>query len=126
MKRLFNSKLFRKIFAISLFPPAPGCLDASGNPTGETGWQCLELIHIPEMLEHIIKLFMDLLGAVAVIMLIWGAYQYLTAYGNDEQAQKAKSTIYWAIIGVAVAVLAWVLVDTLWGLLTGGPAPVGP
>jgi len=54
----------------------------------------------------IIKIGLDLGGMFAVIMFLWGAFQYVTAYGSEEAAKKAKNTIIWAVAGIALLALA--------------------
>lgn len=41
---------------------------------------------------------------------VYGGILYMTAYGNEEKATKGKNTITWAIIGVIVIALAFVIV----------------
>ena len=61
-------------------------------------------------------------GAVAMIYLILGAYNYLTAFGNEEKATLGKNTVKWAVVGAAVIVLARVIVQFIWSLAaTGSP-----
>lgn len=74
---------------------------------------------IYQMLGRIIDLALLLAGGIAVIYLIIGAYGYFTAFGNEEKANKAKTTITWAIIGVVVIVLAKVIITEVWNLVTG-------
>lgn len=50
-------------------------------------------------------------AALAVVFVIVGGYQYLTAVGNDEQIKKAHKTITWSLIGVALAMLAFAIVQ---------------
>ncbi len=47
---------------------------------------------------------------LAVLFLIWGGLQYLTAAGNEEQVEKAKSTITYALLGLIVAAIAYAAV----------------
>jgi hypothetical protein len=67
---------------------------------------------------NLIKFAVGLAGAVAVIYLIIGAINYFTAFGNEEKATKAKTTITWAIIGIVVIVLAEVIVTIVWQFIT--------
>lgn len=57
---------------------------------------------IEELITSIIEILLILAGAVALIYLIIGGYQYITAGGNPEQAAKAKNTILGALIGLAI------------------------
>lgn len=47
---------------------------------------------------------------LAVLFLIWGGLQYLTAAGNEEQVEKAKNTITYALLGLVVAAIAYAAV----------------
>ena len=48
------------------------------------------------------------LGGIAVfVMLVAGGLMYLTSGGNPESVQKAKRTLTYAVIGIALFVLAW-------------------
>ncbi len=67
---------------------------------------------------------------VAVILIIVGGIQYMTSQGDDEKAGKAKKLIINALIGVAIMLVALVLVTWVQSFLTGagmgpvfGPAP---
>lgn len=49
-------------------------------------------------------------GGVALIYLIWGGIQYLTAGPNEEQTKKAKATLTWAVIGLILIISSYALV----------------
>ena len=50
--------------------------------------------------------FFAFIMALAVIMLLYAAFLYLTAAGSEERVARAKTTITYAVIGIAVALLA--------------------
>jgi hypothetical protein len=62
------------------------------------------------IIANIISGAFALLGILALLFLIIGGFRYVTAYGNEEQAQAAKKTITYAIIGVAIAISAYTIV----------------
>ncbi len=49
-------------------------------------------------------------GIGAVIMILIGAFFYVTSAGNAENAAKAKARILSALIGLVVVALAWTVV----------------
>ena len=51
--------------------------------------------------------------AVALIIIIVGGISYMTAGGDEEKAKKAKQTIITGLIGVAIILLAGIILDTL-------------
>lgn len=78
-----------------------------------------EIEHLEKLLVYLVNLFFLILIPVSAIVLIWGAYQYLTAYGNEEKAQRGKNIILWAIIGLVIAFLAQVIIGEVWRLIYG-------
>lgn len=51
------------------------------------------------------------IGIIAVIMLVYGGYLYVTAGTNEDNTKKAKSIILYAFIGLAIAILSYVIVN---------------
>lgn len=70
----------------------------------------LTLAHVGQALLRAIDWAIALSGAVALIYLIWGGLQYLTAAGNEQQATKAKTTLTWAIVGLLLIISSYALV----------------
>jgi hypothetical protein len=64
-----------------------------------------------------------LAGTVAAIYIILGAYNYFTAFGNDEKAGQAKKTITWAIVGLVVIILCRLILNEVWRFVSGSDAP---
>lgn len=61
-------------------------------------------------LNQLLSVVFGILGVVAVIFLVIGGIQFMTSGGNSEQTNKAKNTILYALIGLAIAVSAELLV----------------
>jgi len=61
---------------------------------------------IEKMIDGIASLLLVIVIPLATIMIIWAGIQYLTAANNEEQVKKAKNTIKWAIIGLAIVLAA--------------------
>lgn len=51
------------------------------------------------------------IGALAVIMLIYGGIRYTISAGDSKQVEAAKNTILYAIIGIVIALLAGAIVN---------------
>lgn len=75
------------------------------------------LEHVNELIGNIERLALSLAGGVAIIFILIGAFWYLTAFGNEEKAQKGKTTLMWAIIGLVVIILAQVIISEVKNLL---------
>ena len=66
--------------------------------------------------QTIVNVMLFLIGAVAVIMLIYGGIRYTISGGDAKNVTTAKNTILYAIVGIIVAVLAYAIVNFI---LTG-------
>ena len=61
-----------------------------------------------------------LVGIVCVIVFIYGGFLYMTAQGENDKLQQAKKVIIYAVVGVVVAVLGLVIVQTVNSIFGGG------
>jgi hypothetical protein len=71
----------------------------------------------------VINTVLGIIGAVAVLVIIFAAIQLATSAGNEEAVTKAKKIILYAAIGLILAVLANTIVYYLYncvGDLAGG------
>jgi len=47
----------------------------------------------------------DIALVIAVIMFLWSGFLFLTSQGNEEKVTKAKKTLGWAVIGLAICII---------------------
>lgn len=73
---------------------------------------------LSELIGNAIKLFLTFAGAVAVVFVIIGGFFYITAQGNEEQAEKGKTTLINAIIGVVIIIMAYVIINVITNLVS--------
>lgn len=59
----------------------------------------------------IVNVLLFIIGAVSVIMIIFGGFRYVTSGGDSGGVTSAKNTILYAIVGLVVAVLAYAIVN---------------
>jgi len=59
---------------------------------------------------NILQLVLGLLALVAVVMVIWGGFTWLTSGGNEDKVDQAKKIISAAVIGLIIVLLAWAVV----------------
>ena len=66
----------------------------------------------PESLvKKFVNIFLFAVGALSVIMLIWGGIRYTTSAGDSNKVQAAKNTVLYAIVGLVIAILAYAIVN---------------
>ena len=60
---------------------------------------------------NIITFVLGLLGLIAVVMILYGGFIWLTAGGNEDKVGSAKKIISAAIVGLIIVLLAWAIVN---------------
>jgi hypothetical protein len=69
---------------------------------------------IPDLIKAIVdKILIPIGGVVAVLMIMWAGFLYVTAGGNPAQISKAHQALLWAVIGAAILLGAWVISQTI-------------
>ncbi len=81
---------------------------------------------IRALVLKIINFFLGFLGLLAVIMVIYGGFLYVSSAGNQEKVDSAKKILLYAVIGIVVIIISFALVNTLLGgLARGSDVPGG-
>ena len=67
-------------------------------------------------LQIVLQIFFGLAGALAVLFVVLGGLRYIISKGDPQGASKAKKTIIYAVVGIAVAlsgeaIVTWVLLQ---------------
>ncbi|MCW1908706.1 MAG: pilin [Candidatus Saccharibacteria bacterium] len=82
---------------------------------------------VDNALTAAITVFTIIVGVAAVIMVILSGYKYITSGGDSNKVAQAKSTVIYALIGVALVVTSQVILRFVIAKsrsTTGGAAPV--
>lgn len=58
-----------------------------------------------------VNLLLFLIGAIAVVMIIYGGFKYVISGGDSSAVTSAKNTILYAVIGLIIASLAYAIID---------------
>lgn len=112
---LVVSALFADMtFATSLINPGDNPAAIAGATGGEGD--------IRSLIGTILNFFLGFLGFVATIMIIYGGILYVTSAGNEENVQKAKKILLYAIVGIVIILISFALVNTILGAGLGGGA----
>jgi len=62
------------------------------------------------LIAQIVNILSIIVGVVAVIMMIYGGFRYITSGGDSGKVGDAKNTILYAIIGLIIVALAQFIV----------------
>jgi heme/copper-type cytochrome/quinol oxidase subunit 2 len=125
MKKIFLSFVLSSLFLGALFfsfpalaqSDAPAAPAASPNPLSINNPQMsaflpasgIGVTSVAGITSTIIITVLGLLGVIFVVLLIFAGFQWMTAEGNEEKVEKAKSTITRAIIGLAIVIAAYAI-----------------
>ena len=70
---------------------------------------------ISEYAQDIVKYLMQFISIIAVIYIIYGGFQVMIGWGDEEKVKKAKNIIIYVIVGILIMWLAYGIVKwTLW------------
>lgn len=61
----------------------------------------------------VIKAFLGLVGGVALVMMVWGGFQWLTSAGNAEKVKKGSMTMVWSIVGLVLTLSSYLILNTV-------------
>lgn len=61
--------------------------------------------------KNIVNVLLFALGMIAVIMIVIGGFRYVLSGGDSSAIGAAKNTIFYAVIGLVVAILAFAIVN---------------
>ncbi len=59
----------------------------------------------------IIRTAMGLLGIVAVVIILIGGFEWMTAGGNEDKTKEAKKRIMYGVIGLAIILSAYAIAN---------------
>lgn len=64
----------------------------------------------------IITFLLSIIGGVAVLLVIYASIKIVTGQGKDESISEAKDIIYYALLGIVLAILAAAIVGFFGGV----------
>ncbi len=77
-----------------------------------------DVSNVENFIRSIIQVLASLAGLVATIFFVIGGYHYITSSGSPENLDKAKKTLLWSSVGLAVTIGAFVLSNIVTTLAT--------
>lgn len=126
MNRLVKSPLIQLFIIVLLLIPTV----ASAQNTSELqdGFNRLysqvgsDLVRASDPAESIINGLivgaLSLVGGLSMLALVFGAVRIVTAFGDDNQVSQGKNIVKWAIIGLSVALLSFLIISIAQELIT--------
>lgn len=104
-------------------------LDATAKETGHLtgGIKAENEKGFAGVIGKYLGIVLSFVGILFLMLMIYGGYMWMTAAGNDQQVDKAKTIITNAVIGIAVVVSAYGITQFVFRNLlpTSNPADTG-
>lgn len=67
----------------------------------------------------IVRTSLLLVGVLALGFIVYGGFRYIAARGDEREVEEAKSTLTYAVIGIAVIGLAYAIITFTFQTLAG-------
>lgn len=96
----FTFKFFYIILALSPYVVFPSCFADSATA---------DVSQVSSFIKSVIEALAGLAGLVATGFFVVGGFSYITSSGNPQRLEKAKRTILFSAVGLAITIAAFVL-----------------
>jgi len=73
---------------------------------------------LSDVVVQIINIVLGLLGLIAVIIVLIGGFEWMTAGGDDDKVGNAKKRLQYGLTGLVIIFLAYIIVRFVIGQLT--------
>jgi len=73
-----------------------------------------------QLIKNVIDFLMYLVVPLSVVMIIVGGIMIMTAAGSTERVFKGRKIVTTAVVGLLIALLSWIIIDTIIKVIAGG------
>jgi len=81
-------------------------LTGHGGVTSESGSEGVQ-----HVIGLVLKSFLSVMGAFALVSFVYGGYLWLTSGGMPEKINKGKTVLVWTTIGIVIMLTSFILID---------------
>jgi hypothetical protein len=91
---------------------------STGIECGKGTDQVKDLTGSGGIITTVINVMLFVVGILCVIMIVFAGIRYATSAGDKQKVDNAKNTIIYAVVGLIVAMIAYALVNWVFGALS--------
>ncbi len=118
----FLKNFFLIILLVGLVAPVSAKPLDPQDPYGINGAaQGTQLIQstqsIPDIIGNVIGIALSFVGVVFFLLVLFGGFRWMTAFGNEEKVTSAKSIMEHAAIGLVIVLAAYAIAQFVFGAL---------
>lgn len=111
MKQKQIRQILRAVFAAALLT-APAVVGAQWNPNSLIGTG-LPVDSVYDIIGNTMDWLLAILGFIGIIGFVIAGILYITAAGNETQAETAKKAMLYSILGIVVALSGYVIIKAI-------------
>lgn len=105
-------KLVFLVMGLALIPFLVSAQLTLPNPLGNT-------TTFAGLISNIFTYLLNILASLAVLMIVYGGIVLLTSAGNESKIGNAKKILFYAVVGLGVALLGTGLIELIKYIVTG-------
>lgn len=115
-----QKQIRQTLYAVSVaaLAVAPAVVGAQWNP-GSLIATGLPVDSVYSIIGRAMDWFLAILGFIGIIGFVIAGILYITAAGNETQAETAKKAMLYSILGIVVALSGYVIIDAVNDWLSG-------
>ncbi len=112
ISKMKNSILFFALY-FAFFAARANAAGAGLVPCGGAEQNPCTWCHFSQLAINIIDFMMYLVFPLAAVMIVIGGIFIMTSGGSSARFSKGKEMITGAVIGILIALLSWIIIDTI-------------
>ncbi|MDP3999099.1 MAG: pilin [bacterium] len=110
------------LIAILLSLSLAGSAQAALVPCGGTGQAACTFCDFLKLAKNVIDWLVGIASTLAVAFIVWGGFVIMMAGGSPEKMTEGRKTITIAVTGLIIVFGAWLIIGTLFNVITGSPS----
>lgn len=114
MKKIILFSIFYFLFSIFI-AQAAGLVPCGGSGKSTCTW-----CQLMQLIKNVIDFLMYLVFPLAAVMIVVGGIMLMTAAGSTSRVAKGREIVTAAIIGLLIALLSWLILDTIIKIIAVG------
>ena len=78
---------------------------------------------LKDLIANVINFLLGFSGIICLLFMVWGGVQMLLSGGNPDAIKKGKGTISNALLGLAIVLGSYLIINIVVGVLSNGSIP---
>lgn len=118
IKKIFSAAVLTLVLSMVAVPAVVGAQSGAGSDEAAQLFEVedakgigLGERNLKDTINQIIRVLLGFLGIVAVIIILYAGFLWMTAMGDDEKVSKAKKLIYAGIAGIVIILAAYAIAE---------------